>query len=140
MDRSENALAHEHGLALFLAPGFRRTRFRESLDSERRRKKLLDGLYHFYDFDSRFSTLVPGGNKNSDFLLPALRKLGAGESCYLMSTDRELDMLDMSLAEALVEVADAFAGDATFISCIPGKLAYFQGEDHDNSRILHRPN
>jgi len=42
----------------------------------------------------------------------------------------------MFLAEAVEKVLGM--GMGTFISCIPGKLAYFEGEDENERLLLER--
>ena len=42
----------------------------------------------------------------------------------------------MGLSEALAEVIGR--GMGTFISCLPGKLAYFEGEERNERYICHR--
>jgi hypothetical protein len=137
VDRTPEAIAHEEGLALFISPEWR-TRYRESLDDERRRNKMLSRLHHFSHLDERFAQHLRGGDQNSEFLLPALRRLGAGKRCYVVSNDSDLDRRAMGLDEALAAVVDAGSFMATFISCVPGKLAYFHDEEIGNRHILHR--
>lgn len=50
---------------------------------------------------------------------------GAGEDCYVLSIDEEIDGKEMKLSEALDEV---FGRGPALLSCIHGKLAYFECE------------
>jgi hypothetical protein len=128
---------HEDGLALFISQEWRR-RFRESLASPKRREKLLRQLAHFRHLDHRFTIEVPTRDQKSGLLGPALRMRGAGARCYLVSEDRELDGREMTLDDALAQVQGSFL--ATFVSCVPGRLAYFHGEERESGYILERPN
>ena len=65
-----------------------------------------------------------------------LRTLGAPDRCRLLSEDPELDGLELDLRDALAWVLDS--GMATFVSCIPGRLAYFEGKRPDDRYVLER--
>jgi hypothetical protein len=54
-----------------------------------------------------------------------------------MSADSNLDGRQMELAAAIDEVVGG--GQGTFVSCVPGKLAYFEGEDMHAHYICYRP-
>jgi hypothetical protein len=59
---------------------------------------------------------------------------GAGIKCWVISENAELDGKEIDLQTALKETVGRQMG--TFISCTPGKLAYF--EDEDGRYILER--
>ena len=63
-----------------------------------------------------------------------LRSRGAGDSCYLVSEDPALDAQRLSLSEALNRIVGK--GMGTLLSCVPGKLAYFEGEGPSDRYIL----
>jgi hypothetical protein len=135
MERSAAAIEHEDGLARFIAPGWR-DRFRDGLASKRR-QKILVKLDHFRHLDARFLTPIPTARQTSEWLGPELRRRGAPERVYVVSQDDDLDSTEMPLADALRVIVD---GDrySAFISCVPGKLAYFHEEEYDNRYILQR--
>jgi len=54
-----------------------------------------------------------------------LRRLGAPETCHIIS-EGKLDGEEMHLGSALKEVVGGGLG--TVISCVPGRLGYFEGE------------
>jgi hypothetical protein len=81
---------------------------------------------------------VERSNQNSGYVGAALRKHGARSMCYLMSNSSELDRRTMTLVDALRLVVDADTYFATFISCLPGRLAYFHDEEPTNRFILFR--
>ena len=62
-----------------------------------------------------------------------LRKRGASGECYLVSVDRKLDGSTRPLADAVRD-----ASEGTLVCCVPGKLAYYEGEAPKNRFILHR--
>jgi hypothetical protein len=130
--------SHERGLALFIVGNWR-FRFRESLASGKRRDKLRSQLPHFSHLEPRFATLVPTSQQRGSILLSLLREKGAGEACYLLSEDDDLDGRQVSLREALSLVVDANSHHATFISCVPGRLAYFHDEEPESRYLLEHP-
>jgi hypothetical protein len=129
---------HERGLALFLV-GDWRARFRESLAPAKRRNKLRSQLPHFTHLDPRFATLVPTGEQRAVELGARLRDLGAGDRCFLLSEDAKLDGRELPLDEALVAIVDGASDLATFVSCVPGRLAYFHDEEPANRYLLEHP-
>jgi hypothetical protein len=129
---------HERGLASFLV-GEWRARFRESLAPDKRRDKLRSQLPHLSHLDARFTTLVSATEQIGSALGARLREKGAGETCVLLSEDAGLDGRELALEDALVEVVDAPSHLATFISCVPGRLAYFHDEAPGSRYLLERP-
>jgi hypothetical protein len=122
---------HEQGLAQFVVPQWR-TRFRESLDSPKRRAKLRSQLAHFAHLDSRFATELTHADLAT--LAATLRSKGAGDRCYLISESSDLNGREMALDDALAQLAgDA---EATFVSCVPGRLAYFHDEAPEPEYLL----
>jgi hypothetical protein len=67
-------------------------------------------------------------------LLKLLIAKGAGSKCWVISENPQIDHREMDLGAALKETIGYQMG--TFISCIPGKLAYF--EDESSRYILER--
>lgn len=59
---------------------------------------------------------------------------GAGNTCYIISNDWDLDRKEMSLRKAVEEYYFATA----FFSCLPGKLAYYSGEEENGLYILEK--
>ncbi len=59
---------------------------------------------------------------------------GAPGTCWVFSEDASRDAKEVELSEALRETIGA--GMGTVLSCIPGKLGYF--EDEDQRRLLER--
>ena len=127
---------HEEQFARSFIVPERRARYLSLLESERGRKKLLAGFYHCHDLDSRFAQPVPSNHQSAQAIEQLLKSKGAPATCYVMSADTSLDNREMSLSEALEETVGGDGG--TFISCIAGKLAYFELEPFDGRYILER--
>lgn len=134
MNRDE-AEVHENDLALFVLSQHR-ARFRDSLAGAKRRKKfLLQDLGHFKYLDPRFAHSVPKRQQSASLLRELLKGKGAPDLCYVVSTDPELDGREVPLGEALERIVGITEG---FASCIPGRLAYFEGEDRGMRYLLKR--
>ncbi len=69
---------------------------------------------------------IPGSDQNPAGIYQLLRSSGAPEHCYTISEDADLDGQDANLREILDRLVGA--GIETIVSCVPGKLAYFEGE------------
>jgi hypothetical protein len=131
-DREE----HERGLARFLV-GEWRARFRESLAPAKRRDTSRSQLPHLSHLDPRFTTPVPA--QSAVELAAQLREKGAGDDCYLLSEDPELDSRALPLEEALALIVDGGSQHATFVSCLPARLAYFHEEEPAHRYLLELP-
>jgi len=114
----------------------KRQHYVELLNTKRGREKIRLALDHFSDLDLRFCHKVRPTEQNPADILRLLKSLGAPSTCYMMSADGELDGREMVLSEALSEVIGK--GQGTFLSCIPGRLAYFEGEEPNERYICRR--
>jgi hypothetical protein len=128
--------AHEEGIARFLASD-RRDRFLLSLSNQRLREKVGDRLAHD-TFDQRFVVRVEQHSKLQEFILEVndlLVSNGARNMCFVFAPGQARDGSKMMLAEALDEFLTYGHG---VISCLPGKLAVYVGEDGDPVLLLRR--
>jgi hypothetical protein len=140
------SMEHEEALIrAFIVPA-KRQRYLDKLSSPKTRQQFIaDSLYHMRDLDQRYTEkaeihtpLVEFEARRAssiDALYELLRDRGAPSRCYVVSTT-ELDGQEADLREALDRVCGSCEG--TFISCIPGRLAYFEGETPDQKYILQR--
>lgn len=104
------------------------------LAKPKRRSDLTDTLAHFKHLDLRYAVQIAGPKRRASGILELLKSKGAPETCYALSEDSELDGKEILLTDALASTVGC--GMGTFLSCIPGKLAYF--EDEDQRWILER--
>jgi hypothetical protein len=74
--------------------------------------------------------------QNPADILLLLRKRGAPGECIFLAEDAALDGRRLPLDEAVAAVVGR--GMGAFISCVPGRLAYFEGEDPSERCILER--
>jgi hypothetical protein len=124
---------HEEAIKAFIIP-VRQERYMEFLKSAKKREKFIAQLAHFKHLDPKFVVRVPGNQRNPSSLQKLLVEKGAGTKCWVISENSELDGKEIDLQTALEETIGYQMG--TLISCIPGKLAYF--EDEDGRYILER--
>ncbi len=69
-------------------------------------------------------------------VLSLLRSKGAPESCFVISDSSEIDRTEQVLATALQKMREY--GWGTIISCIPGQLGFFYGEEGGIQLILEK--
>jgi len=110
----------------FLLPQ-RQSRYLELLPNPRRRKDLTCTLAHFKHIDPRWAVTIPARLQHAPDIFELLKSKGAPPMCYAISEDDDLDGKEFPLLEALKEIVGAGVG--TFLSCLPGQLAYFEDED-----------
>jgi len=128
--------AHELGFTDFLVgKSQRQLRALFELGPKRRRdvRALLD---HEIELDPRYSRHLTGRESLAGAVEQLLRSLGAPATCFVISADEDLDGREMLMADAVGTVNGGFFG--AFISCIPGKLGYFEYEDRQSAYLLHK--
>ena len=125
---------HERELVRSFILPERQGRYLELLAKPKRRKDITNTLAHFKHVDMRFAVQIPSHQQHAANILQILQSKGAPENCYALSEDSDLDGRYFPLRDALASVVGN--GMGTFLSCIPGKLAYF--EDEEDRWILER--
>jgi hypothetical protein len=128
--------AHEEQFARSFIVRDKRDRYLSLLESKRGRLKLTNGFNHCHDLDPRFAKPIPSNQQSAQSIETLLKRKGAPDTCHVMSDIRAIDGREMPLSEALLETVGSDAG--TLISCIAGKLAYFELEGFDGRYILER--
>ena len=125
----------ESSIRAFAAPE-RVERYLTLLRSARGRTKLRSTLAHGFELDLRFARQLAGADATPIAVERLLRSLGAPDTCHCLSEDVKLDGRDLALHDALFAVIGH--GMGTLISCIPGELGYFEGEDRGAHYVLRR--
>ena len=135
---SNDALDYSAELIRTFVDRTRRARYLTLLESGAKgRVKLRRALPHFSDLDERYVRPIPAGSQSPDTILQMLRDLGAPKTCYIMAESDDLDDREMPLELALDSVVAS--GMGALLSCIPGRLAYFEGESAGDRGVLYRP-
>jgi hypothetical protein len=125
---------HEEALVnAFILPT-RRERYLECLTKPKKRVRFRAELAHFKALNPKFVVNIAPNQQHLSSIIRLLTAKGAGTKCWVISEFGEMDGRELDLEMALKETIGA--GMGTFISCIPGKLAYF--EDEDGRCILER--
>ena len=127
---------HEEAFARSFIVPQKRDRYLSLLGSPKGRLKLAHGLNHCADLDMRYANLVPAGQQSVEAIEKILKQKGAPSLCHVMSSNPATDGEEMPLHKALAETVGETMG--TLISCVPGKLAYFEFEDAGERYILER--
>lgn len=120
----------------FIVPR-KRERYLSMFDSKKGREKLIYGFYHLNDLDEQFATEVPPNEQWADNIYRMLKAKGSPETCFVISTNSEFDRKELPLIDVLKEIVGA-CNDGTFISCIAGKLGYYEGESMRARYILEK--
>ena len=114
----------------------KRERYLSLIGNDKGRKKIVAGFHHIRDLDGRYAKLIPSNQQSAESIYRLLKQKGAPEMCYIMSDDSSLDQKEMTLREAIFKVEGTNFG--TLVSCIAGKLAYFEAEDMSRRYILEK--
>ena len=125
---------HELGFTAFLAePSRRRVRTLLELGPKRRKdvRALLD---HAITLDRRYAHRLDGDQASVASVEQALRRHGATDTCYVISAANELDGREMPLSKAVEAISGSSSGG--FISCLPGRLGYFEYEELKSAYLL----
>ena len=124
--RTEEQQQHEEAfVSAFVLPQ-RRERWVTLLGNPRRRAAVTRTLDHQHDLDDRTCVPVVPSNLSDEEIAAALRARGAPARCWVISASPRLDGRYLELVEALNEISGSGRGAA--LSCVPGRLGYFEGE------------
>jgi hypothetical protein len=108
----------------------------EILANPKRRHRATATLAHFNDLDPGAVVPLEAAAQTPAAIESALRARGAGETCHVISENRAIDGKHMSLKSALEKVVGQ--GMGTLLSCVPGELAYYEGQGPSDRCILAR--
>lgn len=121
----------------FVLPGERRRLLWLLSHGPERRAEFLDRLNHWISPDPRYAQLLKGRQSLTSGVEQLLRSKGSPEEVHVVSDgDREIDGRRMPLGEAIRRLRDT--GFGGLVSCIPGRLVYYQMEAGENSYLLER--
>jgi len=118
---------HEQGFVESFVRPSRRERISSLLANSRNRRKFTAELAHngtgFLNPECLRS--IQAGQQSAESIHAILLRLGAPGTCHIIS-EGDLDGKELKLSAALAEVVGG--GMGTVISCVPGRLGYFEGE------------
>ena len=114
----------------------RRERALELLASSKNRHKFTSKVDHHgldYVIPECIRPIEPRHQHPPD-IADILRAMGAPETCHVIGGERDGE--DMELLTALRQIVGY--GTGTVLSCIPGKLAYFEGEIRERFLLVRK--
>jgi len=126
---------HEQAFVKAFIPLDRQDRFMVALAIPKKREVFHRELHHpkANFLLSKYIVQIVPSQHYTRILVPRLRGMGAGDNCWVFGN--YIDSREMKLEDALGELIGLRSG--TIVSCVPGKLAFFENEDE--RVILHRP-
>ena len=128
---------HEAGFVDAFVVKAKRERIRQFLPDSRQRGKVMATLAsHTPDLDDRFMTKVPPRQQTPAAVERLLRQRNAPDDCYAISPEDELDGTTAPLSDLLKQVVGTSNG--TVLSCVPGRLAYYEGHEFGARYVLER--
>jgi hypothetical protein len=127
--------AHESGFLEFLAEPSR-GRMKTLLElGAKRRRDVVSLLHHAVRLDARFREHLTGNDAFPGPVETTLRARGAPSVCYVLSAG-DLDGCEVPLRDALDAICGS--GNGAFVSCIPGRLGFYEYEEMKSSYLLCR--
>jgi len=114
----------------------RQARYLDLFARPRRRQDVRRVLGHFKHIDRRWASAIPSNCGSAESIAKLLFSKGASSRCWALSEATELDGKEVNLRESLEFIVGREIG--TFLSCLPGQLAYFESED-DQWILERRP-
>jgi hypothetical protein len=128
---------HEEAfIRAFVLPD-RQHRWTELLLNERRRSVFTHRLADPIDIDTRWAVAIPPSEHTSSCIAALLRSRGAPPQCHLISEYPTLDGTEVQLSDALDTIVGSGVGSV--VSCLPGVLAYYEGEVRTRFILQRRP-
>lgn len=125
---------HEKGFLAFLAEPTKR-RMGTLLELGQKRRDDVRALFdHSVRLNQSCCHHLSGNEAASASVEAKLRLRGAPANCYVLSADRRLDGREMPLTDALEAIIGK--GNGAFVSCIPGRLGFYEYEDVKSSYLL----
>jgi len=123
---------HEESIIKTFIVAEKQDRYIGLLSNKKRRAKVLDALNHCHDLDPRFCSHLA----SSADVVAVLKAKGAPEQCCIISDIPKIDGQTMLLKEAISIIETE--GWGSMVGCIPGKLAYYYGEQGEQRIILEK--
>jgi hypothetical protein len=114
----------------------RRKRYLNLISSEKGRVKFLQSIDHFNDFDPDSIHNISGNDQTKNGIYRLLHLHQKTETiCHVISNSK-YDKQDFQLHFAINELVGS--GISFFLSCVRGKLIYYEGEDAGRKLILFK--
>jgi len=118
-------LHEEQFVRAFVLPE-KQDRWLSLLMKPKRRRDVTHSLSGPHDLDERWAIPIQSADQTTAGVYKLLAAKRAPKSCHLVSESNELDGREMELEAAIDAVLGM--GMGTIVSCIPGRLAYYEAE------------
>lgn len=128
--------AHLEGFARSFVLKPKRDRLLELLRRRNGHARFVAELHDLGRLDPRYARPVAHAHAFARPLFDLLCARGAPAECYVASESRDVDERTLPLAEALDRIVDS--GAASIVSCIPGRLVWFEDEYASGCRLCER--
>ena len=114
----------------------RRDRYLTFIKSKKGRSKFLSTLYHHHinDIKPEHYRQISGRLQVSEEILKLIRTYTNEQECHIISARSSKDGQTLNLEDALN--ATVGQNDGTILSILPGKLAYYEGEEPGERYII----
>ena len=126
---------HEQGFLQFLAEPSKRRIGVLLNKGAKRRSDVRSALHHAVRLDDRYAKPLSGSQAFPAPIFELLTQRGAGSTCYVIGGG-ELDGKEVPLDRALESICGD--GNGAFVSCLAGRLGYFEFEEMKSSFVLER--
>ena len=122
---------HEQAFVESFMQRDRQERILLCLSNRKKRGKFVSELAHHgtYFLAPECLRSIKPSQQHPDSIFVILRGLGAPDTCHLISESTNFDGKEMELLAALKQIVGY--GMGTVISCLPGRLGYFEGESRE---------
>ena len=115
----------------------RQHRWKEMFD-DGNEGSVLHRLAHNYstEIDPKYVLPIPKNEQSPDKIEKALRRYGKIDICWAMSEHDDHNKKSLPLKDALKDALEQ--GFVVIVSCIPGKLCFYQAEYAEQKYIIFR--
>jgi hypothetical protein len=126
------SMKHELLLIKTFVTKERQERYLNLIATEKGRKKFRTYLSHFSDLNDKYC--IPHSLVSYPQLYDLLKSEGAPDVCYVISENSKYDLKTLPIMDATKQLFNS--GIAFFLSCVPGRLVYYEGEDSTRRFVL----
>ena len=110
----------------------KKERYLTFIEKEKTRKKFLNELYHFKDFNWSLFEKIPGNEQEGERILSKLNEKKNITSCYVISVDENFDGKTYSLKDAIEQIVWI---EGTIKVFGEADIVYYEGEAPDRRFI-----
>ncbi|MFI5131215.1 MAG: hypothetical protein ACHQFX_14530 [Chitinophagales bacterium] len=110
----------------------KRERYLDFIQKEKTRKKFLNELYHFKDFNWILFEEIQGNQNERNVILEKLANKKNSSGCYVISANENFDRKTVSVKDCMEQIVGV---EGTIIIFGEGDVVYYEGEAPHNRFI-----